>query len=121
MHPHRKQSRLAVPKIWDAPRERLIFSFPHEVIDDSSLNLAEKRAILAEWASDKSAVESYPTLRQLPGTTFPVTFATIMDARQKLDQISVTEDEDESGNDRLGQLVTAKFARSRRGGEGAPQ
>ena len=51
------------------------FAFPLEVVDDPSLSLAEKRAVLAEWASDRTAVPSYPTLRQLPGTTFPVTFA----------------------------------------------
>ena len=101
---------------------RWTFSFPHEVVDDISLSVTEKRAILAEWASDKSSVESYPTLRRLRGTTFPVTFASIMDARRKLDQIAGVDDEDKSENDQLGQLVIANFARSRRrGGEGAPQ
>src|SRR5690348_16889443 len=62
------------------------FSFPHEVIDDPSLNFDEKRAILSEWASDACAVESLPTLRLLPGTTFPVTYSAIMDAREQLER-----------------------------------
>lgn len=105
----------------DAPRatDRRRFSFPHEVVEDPSLSLAEKRAILAEWASDKSAIASFPTLRQLPGTTFPVTFSSIMDARQQLDRIAAMSTDSEE--DALGRVVVANFRRSRRGGEGAPQ
>jgi hypothetical protein len=62
------------------------FSFPHEVIDDPSLSSAQKRAILCEWVSDACAVPSCPTLRLLPGTTFPVTFSAAMDALQQLDR-----------------------------------
>lgn len=65
------------------------FAFPHEVVDDPSLSLNEKRTILSEWASDACAVESFPTLRWLPGTSFPVTFSAVMDARQWLDRIAV--------------------------------
>jgi hypothetical protein len=90
------------------------FALPHQVVDDPSLNLAEKRAILAEWASDRSAVASRPTLRWLAGTTFPVTFSSIIEARQELDRRAPIE----SGNGReatqLGKLVVANFARSRR-------
>src|SRR5689334_19606052 len=90
------------------------FAFPHEVLEDPSLSIAQKRDILAEWASDRSAVESYPTLRQLAGTTFPVTFSSIMDARQKLDELvrsaSADGDLDEG---RLDPVVVANFARSR--------
>ena len=99
--------------------ERRTFSFPHEVVDDPSLNLSEKRAILAEWASDRSAVRSFPTLRRLPGTTFPVTFSSIMDARQQLDRIAAVSADCEE--EALGRVVVANFRRSRRGGEGAPQ
>ncbi len=67
------------------------FSFPHELIDDPSLNMSQKREILAEWASDACAIESFPTLRLLPGTTFPVTLSAIMDALARLDGEHVPE------------------------------
>ena len=114
MHLRPMHDRLDVPHA----RKRHDFSFPHEVVEDPSLSVAEKRAILAEWASDRSAIDSFPTLRQLPGTTFPVTFSSIMDARQQLDRIaSMTGDSEE---DALGRVLVANFKRSRRGGEGAP-
>ncbi len=69
-----------------APRHS--FSIPYEVIDDPSLNRSEKRAILAEWASDACAVESFPALRRLPGANFPVTLSSIMDALSLLDEES---------------------------------
>lgn len=62
------------------------FSFPHEVIDDPSLNDTQKRSILCEWASDACAIPSFPTLRLLPGTTFPVTYSAVMDALLQLDR-----------------------------------
>jgi hypothetical protein len=68
------------------------FSFPHELVDDPSLTLRQKRALLAEWASDACAIESFPTLRLLPGTTFPVTLSSIMDALRKLDDGSEMEE-----------------------------
>lgn len=61
------------------------FSFPHEVVDDPSLNEKQKRSILCEWASDASAVESFPTLRLLPGTSMPVTLSAVFDALRQLD------------------------------------
>src|ERR1700733_4787301 len=65
---------------------RRCFSVPYEVLDDPSLNHSEKRAILAEWASDACAVESFPALRRLSGTNFPVTLSSIMDAMAQLDE-----------------------------------
>jgi hypothetical protein len=41
------------------------FSHPDEVLSHSGLTVAEKRAILASWASDAHAVEDMPWLRQL--------------------------------------------------------
>lgn len=88
------------------------FSFPHEVADDPSLSLSEKRAILSEWASDACAVESFPTLRWLPGTTFPVTFSAVMDARDWLDRkVSQTEKTEERRASK--QVVLAAFARNK--------
>jgi len=87
------------------------FAFPHEVVEDPSLSIAEKRAILSEWASDASAVESFPTLRLLPGTSFPVTFACVMDARDQLDR-KIAESL-ESDEENIHRLVVADFARRR--------
>ena len=62
------------------------FAHPIDVVQDSSLSLAEKRAILSSWASDACAVEAMPPLRQLPGAPTPGTFDEIMDALQLLDR-----------------------------------
>ena len=62
------------------------FSFPHEVLENPGLSLADKRAVLCEWASDACAMESFPLLRWLPGTNFPVTFSSIIDALYQLDR-----------------------------------
>jgi hypothetical protein len=48
--------------------KRQNFTFPHEVVDDPSLSLSQKRAILSDCASDSCAIESFPVLRLLPGT-----------------------------------------------------
>jgi hypothetical protein len=86
---------------------RRSFTFPHEVVDDPSLGLSQKRAILSEWASDACAIESFPVLRLLPGTNFPVTFSSIMDARSYLDR---KYGEGQCGA-RLENCVVAEFAR----------
>ena len=39
------------------------FEHPRDVVSDPGLSLAEKRAILASWASDASAIASCPSLR----------------------------------------------------------
>jgi hypothetical protein len=66
------------------------YCYPHQVVSDPTLTLAEQRSILAAWASDANAVESMPALRHLPGTPFPVTFSSIMDARLQLDALAET-------------------------------
>ena len=88
------------------------FTFPHEVVDDPSLSNVEKRAILAEWASDASAVESFPTLRLLPGTSFPVTFSAVMDARDQLDR-KIASSLEQAGES-MHRIVIADFAQRRR-------
>ena len=87
------------------------FTFPHEVVEDPSLSNAEKRAILAEWASDASAVESFPALRLLPGTSFPVTFSAVMDARDRLDRRVASSLNDAC--ELTHRIVTADFAQRR--------
>lgn len=70
------------------------FTYPHQVLIDATMTLDDKRALLAAWASDVHAVGSMPTLRHLPGTPYPVTFSSIMDARIALDKISGVNDDD---------------------------
>ncbi|WP_292552534.1 hypothetical protein [Mesorhizobium sp.] len=64
------------------------FESPQDVLADMTLDVQEKRAILASWASDACAVESVPALRMPPGATAPVTFDAIMEALRHLDELS---------------------------------
>ena len=116
-----RHDRVVVPDPGVNRRERrYTFALPGEVLEDQSLSFAEKRAILAEWASDRSAVESYPTLRRLAGTTFPVTFASVMDARRRLDELAGFGSAGTSGADKVGQVLAADFGRRQRV-DGAPK
>lgn len=47
-----------------------VFDHPRDVVGDPTLSLSEKRAILASWASDASAVASCPALRLPEGQGF---------------------------------------------------
>jgi hypothetical protein len=88
------------------------FSLPDEVVDDPSLNADEKRSILSEWASDASAIAGMPTLRLLPGTSFPVTFSSILEARERLDRIvQINCELKETAIDDTARVVVADFAR----------
>ncbi|MEW5686073.1 MAG: hypothetical protein AB1942_14225 [Pseudomonadota bacterium] len=62
------------------------FSHPRDVLKDPDLEQSEKRAILASWASDASAVQDQPTLRWLLGTPEPVALTDIRDALERLDR-----------------------------------
>ncbi|ANT52962.1 hypothetical protein [Mesorhizobium amorphae] len=78
------------PETSDPSLDRLLFparhfSHPDEVVGDRTLDIQEKRAILASWASDACAVDSMPTLRKPPGAASPVTFDAVMDALRRLD------------------------------------
>ncbi len=44
-----------------------VYDHPRDVLADQTLTLAEKRSILASWASDAAAVISCPALRAIPG------------------------------------------------------
>ncbi len=68
----------------------------------------EKRAILSAWASDEHAVESFPTLRHLPGTPFPVTFSSITDARSALDKLSGVNDDDPPPRPNVGKRLRSR-------------
>jgi hypothetical protein len=62
------------------------FTYPDQVVSDPSMDVDEKRAILAAWASDVHAVKFHPQLRYLPGTPFPVPRSSIEDAMIELEQ-----------------------------------
>jgi hypothetical protein len=57
-----------------------VFDHPRDVVAHPNLTLAEKRAILASWASDASAIASCPSLRAPEGRKAPVTIDEILDA-----------------------------------------
>jgi hypothetical protein len=78
------------PEMSDLSLDRLLspasyFQHPRDVLEDGSLDIWEKRAILSYWASDACAVESMPALRQPPTAERPVCFDDIMDALRRLD------------------------------------
>lgn len=62
-----------------------VFDHPQDVLEDSSLSVPEKRAILASWASDASAIASCPSMRAPTGLKAPVTIDEILEALCELD------------------------------------
>ncbi|WP_238313511.1 hypothetical protein [Methylobacterium crusticola] len=63
-----------------------VFRRPREVLSYPGLSRAEKRTILASWASDARAVDSCPALRCLPGCRAePVPLDEVLAALQELD------------------------------------
>lgn len=62
-----------------------VFDHPRDVVGHETLTLAEKRAILASWASDASAIASCPALRSPKGLKKPVSIDEILDALCALD------------------------------------
>jgi hypothetical protein len=63
-----------------------VFDHPRDVLADTSLSRAEKRAILASWASDAAAVASCPALRAVPGASTVVSIDDILEALSSLDR-----------------------------------
>jgi hypothetical protein len=63
-----------------------VFDHPNDVVADTSLSRAEKRAILASWASDAAAVTSCPSLRAMPGAGALVSIDDILEALSSLDR-----------------------------------
>jgi hypothetical protein len=62
-----------------------VFDHPRDVLAASTLSRAEKRAILASWASDAAAINSCPALRSVPGTRGVVAIDDILEALSSLD------------------------------------
>ncbi|MGK6314321.1 hypothetical protein [Neorhizobium sp. DT-125] len=61
------------------------FDHPRDVLMVEHIGKEEKRAILASWASDISAIESMPALRQFPGMEHAVSCDEILAAVKALD------------------------------------
>ena len=61
------------------------FTHPHQVLGHALLSRGEKRALLAEWASDAGSVEGRPEWRQIPGSGAVVVIDDILDAHRSLD------------------------------------
>ena len=62
-----------------------VFNHPRDVVCHRGLTLAEKRAILASWASDAAAVSSCPSLRAPANLKKPVAVDEILAALSILD------------------------------------
>ena len=62
------------------------FLHPFDVAHHPSLEPEVKRAILASWASDRSAVRNKPALRKPPGVRRAVPIDDILAAMRDLDQ-----------------------------------
>ena len=57
-----------------------VFDHPRDVVADPTLSISEKRAILASWASDASAIVSCPALRAPESLKAPVHIDDILEA-----------------------------------------
>ena len=68
------------------PVEPRVWVDPNHVLSDPTMTLAEKRALLASWASDARAVPNYPPLRQLESGAF-VTIDAVLEALKRLDKL----------------------------------
>lgn len=64
------------------------FLHPFDVSHHPSLEPEVKRAILASWASDQSAVRDQPALRKPPGARRAVSIDDILAAMHALDRPS---------------------------------
>lgn len=61
------------------------YDHPKDVLNNRSLSISEKRAILASWASDAFAVSDCPSMRAPPDLRRPVHIREIFGALQRLD------------------------------------
>ena len=62
------------------------FDRPNDVLKDPDLDYEQKRAILASWASDASAVRDHPAMRWLLGAPGPVPLAEVIEALDRLER-----------------------------------
>ena len=80
-----KQTQISIPARHGPGRTGAVMGFPDDVLRQAGLSLAEKRAILAAWASDACAVEDRPGLRRLDNGAV-VAVGEILDALRSLDR-----------------------------------
>ena len=81
-------SALGVPaEIDDLLHPGRRYDRPADVLMDTTLTMAQRRAILSSWASDACAVPSAPPLRRAPFSTATVSFDEIMDALLEIDRM----------------------------------
>nr|ALS89337.1 alpha/beta hydrolase fold protein [uncultured bacterium] len=76
------------PKIFDLTarlHSGTRFNRPSDVLKHPTLSIAEKRSILASWASDAAAVASCPSLRAPEELKAPVSIDDILAALRALD------------------------------------
>jgi hypothetical protein len=62
------------------------FLHPFDVSHHPSLEPEVKRAILASWASDRSAVKDHPAMRKPPGAKRAVPIDEVFAAMRSLDE-----------------------------------
>ena len=62
-----------------------VFEHPKDVVVHPNLTMADQRAILASWASDASAIASFPAPRAPKGLKAPVSIDSILEALCELD------------------------------------
>ena len=62
-----------------------VFEHPNDVVGHNGLTTAEKRAILASWATDASAIASCPSMRSPAGLKQPVSIDEVLEALCELD------------------------------------
>jgi hypothetical protein len=84
MHTPNSSFNLSEPPRDDV--EARVWADPNYVLNDPAMTLAEKRALLASWASDARAVPNYPPLRQLESGAF-VTIDAVLEALKRLDDL----------------------------------
>jgi hypothetical protein len=76
---------MSTPKTDDRMEADLHFwADPNDVLSDPTMTVAEKRTLLASWASDVRAVPDHPALRQLEDGAL-VTIDAVLDALERLD------------------------------------
>lgn len=66
-----------------------LYDRPEDVLSDGSLNLEQKRAILASWASDAVAVHDCPNLRAPADLRRPVLVSDVLAALKRLDDTMI--------------------------------
>lgn len=82
------------------------YDHPRDVVRDPSLSLQEKRALLSSWASDASAISSFPSVRAPAGLRSPVSIDEILEALCALDRHdTASRAQPDISNDRRSKLT----------------